>query len=218
MRGLPSLANAKLPANYLAAKNAIAECVRIDECKSWKDKAAALASYAKQTEDKELERMSRRILARAYDRMKELLAAVPAQNGARTDRPGAVVHTRSQIAREAGLSKNQQTTAMRVGNVPRAEFERQVESDNPPTIAELARQGKRSQDKHDILKGRDATDFKAATKILGLLTYAVEKIPNLDISSGVLGMNAAEQKRALKNAEQLRDWVAKLIRNLERQK
>jgi hypothetical protein len=215
LRGLPSLVNAKLPANYQAAKKAIAECARLDECKSWKDKAAALASYAKQADDKELENMSRRILARAYDRMKELLAAIPPKGGKAAK--GSVVNdttpSRTQIAREAGLSHRQQVTAMRVGNVPRALFEEQVESDHPPTIAELARQGTR---RIDTLKGRDEADFKAATKVLGLLTYAIEKIPNLDIPSAVLGMNVAERKRALKNAAELREWVSKLIKNLER--
>ena len=33
-----------LPVNYTAAKAALAECERIDECKSWSDKALALRS------------------------------------------------------------------------------------------------------------------------------------------------------------------------------
>jgi hypothetical protein len=44
------------------------------------------------------------------------------------------------LAREAGLSRKQQITAMRIGNVPKESFEAQVESDNPPSVTELARQ------------------------------------------------------------------------------
>ena len=33
-------ANARLPANYEQAKQALAECVSIDECKTWADKAS----------------------------------------------------------------------------------------------------------------------------------------------------------------------------------
>ncbi|WP_157814419.1 hypothetical protein [Rhizobium sullae] len=43
-----------------------------------------------------------------------------------------------QAAEDAGLSKDQQVQAVRVANVPAEEFERQVESDAPPTIAKLA--------------------------------------------------------------------------------
>ena len=45
---LPDVSTARLPAAYEAASRAIAECERIDECKDWSDKAAALASYARQ--------------------------------------------------------------------------------------------------------------------------------------------------------------------------
>jgi hypothetical protein len=51
---LPSIPNAKLPAAYTVAKRALAECGKVDECKDWADKAAALGSYAKQSGDKSL--------------------------------------------------------------------------------------------------------------------------------------------------------------------
>jgi len=52
--------------------------------------------------------------------------------------------SRRQVADAAGISPDQQVIATRVHAVPRAEFERQVESENPPTITELARQGTKS--------------------------------------------------------------------------
>ena len=45
---LPSVNGARLPRTYEAARAALAECQQLDECKDWADKAAALASYAKQ--------------------------------------------------------------------------------------------------------------------------------------------------------------------------
>ncbi|MGR9057812.1 hypothetical protein ACU8NH_18205 [Rhizobium leguminosarum] len=60
---------------------AIAECDRIDECKSWSDKAAALASYARQADDKTLENYAMRIRSRAIKRAGELLKEFEPQKG-----------------------------------------------------------------------------------------------------------------------------------------
>jgi hypothetical protein len=45
-------------------------------------------------------------------------------------------------AKKAGMSPDQVVEALCVAAVPREEFERQVESDNPLSVAELARQGR----------------------------------------------------------------------------
>ena len=70
MNMLPTItpSQARLPRTYEAAREALATCQDIDECKEWADKAAALASYARQSEDVELERMAARIRARAMRR------------------------------------------------------------------------------------------------------------------------------------------------------
>src|SRR5215813_3222079 len=61
---------------YDAAKQAVAACLSIDECKDWKDKAAALAAYARLARDEELENNARRIRARATRRIGELLLGI----------------------------------------------------------------------------------------------------------------------------------------------
>jgi hypothetical protein len=45
---------------------------------------------------------------------------------------------RGTAAKKAGLSQRQHKTAVRVANVPDAEFEAAVESPTPPTVTELA--------------------------------------------------------------------------------
>lgn len=72
---LPVLAtrDARLPQTYEAARVALAECERVDECKDWADKAQALASYARQADDETLEKLALRIRARATRRAGELL-------------------------------------------------------------------------------------------------------------------------------------------------
>lgn len=126
------------------ARSALAKCARIDECKSWADRAAALASYAKQADDEQLLNNAKRIKARAIDRIGELAEEIPpAKNqhdAAERARTGADP-SRIKAAYDAGISPRQLKTALQVHAVPRDEFERQVESDSPPTITELARQG-----------------------------------------------------------------------------
>lgn len=144
---LPSVAQAQLPARYEAARLALAECNKLDECKDWGDKAKALASYAKQAADKEMEKTAMRIRARAVRRCGELLKEVDkAQGGQPFQKQNSTRmsgHTsRTDAAKAAGLSKQQKDDALRVANVPAAEFESQVESEEPPTITTLADQGK----------------------------------------------------------------------------
>ena len=73
---------ASLPATYSAARTALEQCVRVDECKGWADKAAALKSYAKQAQDDEMHKMAARIQGRAIRRVGELLREIePARGG-----------------------------------------------------------------------------------------------------------------------------------------
>lgn len=134
---IATITAAPIPATYETAKNALAQCQAIDECKDWADKAAALASYARQSEDLELEKMAQRIRARAMRRAGELLKQIEPQKGARTDlQPtdgGDSRLMRSEVAKQAGMSERQQVTAVRVASIPEPEFTKQVESANPPT-------------------------------------------------------------------------------------
>lgn len=54
---------------------------------------------------------------------------------------------RRQIADAAGMSRHQMYQAMQVASIPRDEFERLVESEEPPTLTELARIGRGEQSK-----------------------------------------------------------------------
>jgi hypothetical protein len=134
----------------------LAKCQDNDECKDWADKAAALASYAKQSEDETLMRLATRIKARAVRRAGELLRQIePAKNQHDASaRVGSGPSSRSEAASEAGMSDRQQKTALRVASVPAEDFERQVESPVPPTLTQLAQQGVKPRPLPD-LKGRD---------------------------------------------------------------
>jgi len=75
----------------------------------------------------------------------ELLEQIEASQGGRppktTDGSDSSSTTRTAAAPAAGLSERQQVTATRVASVPPEEFERQIESEAPPTVrGEVARE------------------------------------------------------------------------------
>ena len=128
------------------AKTALAQCEKLDECKEWGDRMAALASYAKQADDDSLLKMAQRIKARAIRRTGELLKQIESAQGQRTDKlkgDASPKFTRTQAAERVGLSPDQQKQAIRVSNIPAAEFEKVVESENPATVTELAERRKK---------------------------------------------------------------------------
>jgi hypothetical protein len=142
------VSDARLPATYEQAKAALAQCSRIDECQEWANKAEALASYARQADDETLFRLAKRIQGRAVRRAGELLKDYDGrpQNAAKQiDGADTLMPTQREAAEQAGLSKRQQVTAVRVANVPADQFEQAVESDEPPTVTALAEMGKQSR-------------------------------------------------------------------------
>lgn len=179
-----SSARANLPKSYEAAKTALANCVAIDECKDWADKAAALASYAKQANDDELMKMATRIRDRAIRRAGELLQQVDGRGGDRTKSEGAhtSAFTQADAAREAGLSKHQQVQAVRIANIPREDFDRQVDGPKPPTLSQLAQQGIQRPHHRPVidLKGRDPDEFNRAMHYVNGWEYAARDIAELD--------------------------------------
>lgn len=134
---LPNVGNARLPQTYSRARDALEKCSRVDECKEWHDKAMALASYAKQARDRKMLDMAVRIQARAIDRAGKLLKQIekgtggqPYQKGKISTR-GGTPPSRTQAARDAGLSDDQRKKALRVASVPEDVKETIIEGPRP---------------------------------------------------------------------------------------
>lgn len=203
--------HARLPANYEAAKVALAECSRVDECQDWADKMAALASYARQLNDEILLAYCRRIQARAIDRVGQVLEEIPAGQGARDgerDKGDLTPLTRTEAAAEAGLTLHQQRTAMRVHAVPRDQFETLVESANPPTVTALANIGRRERAPIiDHLAGRDPGDFQQATKLWGGLRGFVREVMPVDLAAAARGLAQQEAQDVRQNLAAVRQWL-----------
>jgi len=135
--------HAELPERYEIAKAALAECNRVDELDDCADKAAALASYARQADDPELLNHATRIRARAVRRMGELLLEYDGRGLAKSEGPPTL--SREEAAKKAGISRHKALTAARVGSIPQDQFEELVESPQPPGTTQLAEVGKKSR-------------------------------------------------------------------------
>lgn len=215
---LPSIANAPLPATYEAAKRAVTQCAQLDECKMWANKAEALASYARQANDKELLHLCMRIQARAIDRCGELLHDIEPEKGGRPPKTQEGDHPslRDQAATAAGLSEHQRKTALRVNSVPREQFEQLIESDNPPTVTQLAELGTKHQEPDTShLEGCDPGDFERATRLIGLGTYIDLKITELaDVDAAIRGLRDRERQPLIDTYGKCIDWLTGVRRRV----
>jgi hypothetical protein len=197
----------KLPVSYAQAKAVLSSCARVDECKEWADKAAALASYARQAEDKTLLNYATRIQSRAIKRAGQLLKQF---DGRGAHRKSLGAHTSSktqrQAAADAGMSKHQQVQAVDIANIPDELFDTQVEGDEPPTITELAEQGRQSSPPKEAPPG-----FTEATQFIGnlerLQKFLADKPPNLIVG----GMRKFEITDVRPVAVEIRDWLQQFI-------
>jgi hypothetical protein len=212
--------DARLPARYEAARVALVECQRLDECQDWADRAAALASYARQADDDELEKMCQRIRSRAIRRCGELLQAIPVANGANQNiQDGAVPKvTRESAATDAGLTERQRKTALRVASVPEDEFEALVEAADPPSASQLAERGTRHRlppGVPDYLRGRAPEDFQQATQLLGLIGEIPRLAPRINLAAGIRGLEPQERERALDLIDQSMAWLGEVLDGLQ---
>jgi hypothetical protein len=119
-RAIPS---APLPINYEAAKKALAECVRIDEAKEIHDRAAAIATYARQAMDTTLLDMANRVQLRALRRLGELCEDD---------------YKARDTARIEGMTKGKIYQATRIARVPKEIFEANIEQSPAPTPSAYA--------------------------------------------------------------------------------
>lgn len=208
------IARARLPVAYEQAKTALAECERLDECKAWSDKMAALASYARQAEDETLLKTAMRIQGRAVRRAGELLKEFDArpQNASKQNGSTPTLIGRREAGEQAGMSRDQQVTAVRVANVPAEQFEMAVESADPPTVTALAEMGRQPRPAKiiDHTDGCDPAEFALATQVLAMLRRNAEILRGTEPAAVVRGASGDELREAKANIRELRDWFDKL--------
>lgn len=217
-----SPSNAELPAVYESAVTAMANCHSIDECKAWKDKAAALASYARMAENEALWKLATRIMARASRRAGTLLLQIEAQHGANQNiKVGDHLNvlSRKEAAHNAGMSDHQQKTAQRIANVSKDDFEQQVESEKPPSLTKLAKQGTKPRAKKKTrplvdLNGRDPKAFNRALHFVGdfeIYAKEIEKIKLADALADLTSEERIELRKFITRIDVVHDKIREMI-------
>lgn len=162
-----------LPVNYEIAKRAITECERIDEVKEWKDRAAAIASYAAQKRDRTLVDKATRIRARATRRLGELLET----------HAKAKKITLQKAARECGVRASESSTARNVARVERDTFERVVEKTPPMPISNIGR----------LAQGRYGSDeSEKIWKVLDRLGAVMREFPSRSVVESIAATDPRE--------------------------
>jgi hypothetical protein len=219
---LPALATADaLPATYDAAQRALAACERVDECKDWSDKAAALAAYARMAKNDNLRVMALRIQARAERRCGELLKLIPRGDEAtRYGRDaGDLPVTRTGAADAAGLSERHRKAALRIANVPETEFERAVESVNPPSVAQLAERGKVSREVSSPVTAGPAraaslVQDDAAAEAQSALAAFAEFCGEHDAQRIAQSLSRADARVTREHIALIDEWLGRFIESL----
>ena len=120
------------------------------------------------------------------------------------------VVTRQSAADAAGLSEHQRKTALRVANIPKKEFEELVESDDPPTIEQLAERGKRKRETPEVidyLSGRDPRDFEQATHLIGAFQFIDNTARPIDLAAASRGLNDRERQSIRLSVQRAREWL-----------
>jgi hypothetical protein len=171
---------------------------------------AAIAAYARLQNDPELEAIAKRVRAWAARRAGELLAEIKPAHGANQNirtATGTNVPTRTIVASEAGLSKRQKGTALRIASIPAEEFEAMVERDKPASLGRLDERARELRGKPSAFM-EEAAERRAADAAADPLLPEQTRTPapNIDLA----GRTPAQFRAATK----LRGFLPLLIEDL----
>ena len=116
---------------YDAARYALSVAVEVDEVKDIRDKAEAMAAYARQAKDTELVQWATEIKVRAERRAGQMLAEMPKQDGGHAAKVKARSHDGTEVPKslaDIGITKNESSRWQKLAAVTDTQFEEAVAS------------------------------------------------------------------------------------------
>lgn len=111
---------------YDAARYALSVAVEVDEVKEIRDKAEAMAAYARQAKDTELVQWATEIKVRAERRAGQMLAEMPKATGELRNSSRSHDSTATKTLAEIGISKNESSRWQKLAAVTDTQFEQAV--------------------------------------------------------------------------------------------
>lgn len=124
---------------YDVAREALAACVKVDEVKAIRDKAEAMAQYARRANDSEMARWLSEIRVRAERKAGELLAETGERGEREMGRDGRPKNVLTKL-KDIGITYNQSAQWQKIAAIPEAKFEKiLVASEEPVTTRAVLR-------------------------------------------------------------------------------
>jgi hypothetical protein len=193
---------------YEAARTALAECQRIDEVKDIRDKAEAMAAYARQAKDTELIQYATEIKVRAERKAGELLRDAAARGerfpagGPRAKQAESQADTRPATLAEIGVSNTQSSRWQSLASMSEAHFETAVatakDTAGEVTTAFMLREAQRGKPQGKAPTGQKAEAIREelkAAKARGV--SMLETYARLTLTAVRAQDSFTEQERAL---------------------
>lgn len=170
---------------YEQARSALANCVKVDEAKSIRDKAEALRAYGRQAKDHELETWAAEIKLRAARRIGELTRELEKVGGPGRGKrlpPGGSL-SKTETLKAAGISTQQASRCEQIAAVPEPEFESWIQERRAKgqpvsakeVVAKVSKQAKRQEvfkngnGKHETYTIADLHKLAASGKTFGTI-------------------------------------------------
>ena len=153
---------------YDQARFALAECQRVDEVKDIRDKAEAMAAYARQAKDTELVQWATEIKVRAERKAGEMLSQMELAKGGDPTLYQHVRGDRPQTLAEMGLTQNDSSRYQSLASMSEQHFETAVatakETAGQVTTAFMLREAARGKPHGQPHKGAKADSLREELK------------------------------------------------------
>jgi hypothetical protein len=185
----------QLPVQYTEACKALAACQRLDEAKSYADKADALAAWAKIYQSDKAAVEARRLKLHAYRRMNELAEQIrPKQGGVKGKKNGGTLPGPTSLLQEFGLTRAKANSVRKIGQLKPHRFEEIV---NAARVL--------SPEQVRIREGSGSDTYIAWTLIGGPKFRAYCR--KFDAKEIARGLRPDESQKALQTCVEIRQWL-----------